>query len=114
MNQAPGMTSPLTHFCAQLRPAFCNPMDCSLLVSAAHEIFQERVLVGFPFPSPGHLPSSGINSESLASPALQADSLLLSRTREDPLIMKSMLIKSTLTNPLPPVRTAIVRTLSKE
>ena len=30
---------------------------------------------GFPFPSPGDLPDPGIEPESPASPALQADSL---------------------------------------
>ena len=30
---------------------------------------------GFPFPPPGDLPNSGIEPLSLASPALQADSL---------------------------------------
>ena len=33
---------------------------------------------GLPFPSPGDLPDPGIEPVSLASPALQADSLLLS------------------------------------
>ena len=33
---------------------------------------------GLPFPSPGNLPDPGIEPKSLASPALQADSLLLS------------------------------------
>ena len=33
---------------------------------------------GLPFPSPGDLPNPGIEPASLASPALQADSLLLS------------------------------------
>jgi len=32
---------------------------------------------GFPFPSPGDLPDPGIKPESLVSPAIQADSLLL-------------------------------------
>ena len=67
-----------------------------------------------PFLSPGDLPDSGIEPASLTSSALQADSLLLSHAREDPLIIKSMLIKSTLRNPLPLVRTAIIRKISKE
>ena len=55
---------------------------------------------GLPFPSPGDLPDPGLEPASLTSLALQADSLLLSRTREDLLIIKSMLIKSTVRNPL--------------
>ena len=52
-----------------------DPMDCSPPGSSIHGIFQARVLSGLPFPSPGDLPNPGIKPES---PALQADSLLLS------------------------------------
>ena len=30
--------------CAESRPAFCNPVDCSLLGSSVHGIFQARIL----------------------------------------------------------------------
>ena len=49
----------------------CDPMDCSLLGSYVHGIFQARTLDGLPFPSPGDLPDSGIDPRS---PSLQADS----------------------------------------
>ena len=45
---------------AQSCPTLCDPMDCSLPGFSVHGIFQARVLEGFPFPSPGDLPDSGI------------------------------------------------------
>ena len=45
---------------AQSCPTLWDPLDCSLLGSSIHEIFQERVLSGLPFPSPGDLPDLGI------------------------------------------------------
>ena len=53
-------------------------MDCSLPGSSAHGIFQARILERLPWPPPGDLPDSGIQPTSFMSPALQADSLLLS------------------------------------
>jgi len=47
-------------------------VDCSLAGSSVQGIHQARILSGLPFPSPGHLPNSGIK---LLPPALQADSL---------------------------------------
>ena len=47
-------------------------MDCDPLVSSIHGILQARVLECLPFPSPGDLPSPGIEP---MSPTLQADSL---------------------------------------
>ena len=44
--------------------------------SSVHGISQTRIQSGSPFPSPGDLPNPGIEPWSLASPALQADSLL--------------------------------------
>ena len=38
---------------------------------------------GLPFPTPGDLPDPGIESVSLASPALQVDSLPLSHPSKD-------------------------------
>ena len=52
-------------------------MDCNLPGSSVHGISQARILewVALPFHSPGDLPDSGVKP---VSPALQADSLLLS------------------------------------
>jgi len=46
-------------------------MDCSLLGSSVHGIFQARILEWVAFPSAGDLPDPGIKP---GSPALQADS----------------------------------------
>ena len=56
---------------AHLCPTLCNPMDCSLLGSSVHGIFQARILESEPFPSPGDLPDPGIEPWP---PVLQADS----------------------------------------
>ena len=61
-----------------LSPTLCDPMDCSASGSSAHVIFQQEYWRGLPFPDPGDLPDPGIEPVSSASPALQADSLLLS------------------------------------
>ena len=45
-------------------PTLCDPVDCSLLGSSVHGIFQARVLEGVPFPSPGDLPNPGIEARS--------------------------------------------------
>ena len=42
--------------CAQLCLTLCDPMDCSLLGSFVHGIFQARILEWLPFPPPGDLP----------------------------------------------------------
>ena len=63
--------------CVQL----CKPMNCSPLGSSVHGILPARILeCGLPCPPPGDLPDPGIKP---TSPALQADSLLLSY-RENP------------------------------
>ena len=49
-----------------------DPTDHSLPGSSVHGILQARILEWLPFPFPGDLPDSGVESESLA---LQADSL---------------------------------------
>ena len=56
----------------------CDPVDCSLPGSSVHEILWAEYWSGLPFPSPEDLPDQGIE---LASPAWQADSLLLSPWR---------------------------------
>ena len=55
----------------------CGLIDCSLPGSSVHGIFQARILEWVAFPLPRDLPDPGIEPVSLASPALQADSLLL-------------------------------------
>ena len=66
-------------------PTLCNPMGCSLPGSSVHGILQARILSGLPCPPPGDLPDPGIDP---ASPALQLDSLPLSRRGSpyDPLV----------------------------
>ena len=49
----------------------CEPMDCSLPGSSVHGISQARIQEWVPFPPPGDLSNSGIES-TLA--ALQIDS----------------------------------------
>ena len=56
---------------------------CSLQGSSVHGIFQARILEGVGLPTPGDLSKSGIKPMSLASPAMQMDSLSL-RHQESP------------------------------
>ena len=53
---------------AQSCLTLCDPMDCNLIGSSVHGIFQARILEWVPFPSPGHLPDPGIEP---GSPTLQ-------------------------------------------
>ena len=62
---------------AQSRPTLCDPMDCRLPGQSMGFPRQEH-WIGLPLPSPGDLPHPGIKPASPVSPALQADSLLLS------------------------------------
>ena len=53
----------------------CESLSCALLFMISwsiHGILQGRILDGLPFPSPGDLPSPGVEP---GSPTLQADSL---------------------------------------
>ena len=53
----------------------CESLSCALLFMISwsiHGILQGRILGGLPFPSPGDLPSPGVEP---GSPTLQADSL---------------------------------------
>ena len=59
----------------------CDPMDSTLPGSSVHGILQARTLKWVSCPPPGDLPDPGIEPVSPATPALQADSLLL-RTGE--------------------------------
>ena len=48
----------------------CYPVDCSLLGSSVHGIFQARILEWLPRPPPGNLSDPGIKPVSLTTPAL--------------------------------------------
>ena len=56
-------------------PTPWDPMDCSLPGSSVHGILPAIILEWVAMPPPGDLPDPGIE---VGSPALQADSLLLS------------------------------------
>ena len=60
---------------AQSCVTLCDSMDCSLLGSSVHGIFLAKYWSRLPFPPPGGLPHPGVEP---TSPALKADSLLLS------------------------------------
>ena len=60
----------------------CHPMDRSLPVSSVRGILQARILQWASFPSPGNLPDSGIEPESLMSPALAVRLFTTSATWE--------------------------------
>ena len=51
----------------------CDPMDYSLEALLSTEFSRQEYWSGLPFPSPDHLPDSGIEPKS---PALQANSSL--------------------------------------
>ena len=59
-------------------PTLCNSTDYSPPGFSVHGILQERILEWVAFLSPGDLPNPGLKPMSLASPALEADSLPLS------------------------------------
>ena len=57
--------------CVQLNLMICDHVDCSLPGSSVYGISQERNTgTGLSFPSPGNLPTPGIELTSLESPAL--------------------------------------------
>ena len=69
----------LSVLCAQSCLTLCNPMDCiacqvPLSMGFSRQEYWSRV----PCPPPGDPPTPGVEPESLASAALQTDSLLLS------------------------------------
>ena len=47
---------------AQSCPPLCYPMDCSLLGSLSMRFSRQEYWSGLPFPSPGDLPSPGIEA----------------------------------------------------
>ena len=61
--------------CSVVSPTFCDPMDCSLLGSAVHGIFQARILEWVIISSSRSLPNTGTEP---TSPALAGGSLPLS------------------------------------
>ena len=58
------------HRCSSTKPSptLCDPVDCSPPSSSVHGISQARILEWVAFPSPGHLPDTGIKPPS---PALE-------------------------------------------
>ena len=65
-------------FIAQSCLTLCNPLDCSPPGFSVHEFSRQEYWSGYPFPSPGGLPDPETEP---ASPAWQADSLLLSHLK---------------------------------
>ena len=63
--------------CAQLCLTFCDPWTIAHKAPLSTEFSRQEYLSGLPFSTPGDLPNPGIETESLASPASQVDSLLL-------------------------------------
>ena len=59
----------------QSGPTLCDPRNCSPPGSSVHGIFQARTLEWVSISSSMGLPDPGIEPESPASPAFQADSL---------------------------------------
>ena len=57
---------------AQSSPTFCKPMGCSPEAPLSKGFSRREYWSGLPFPSPGDLPTPGIEP---GSPALQADAL---------------------------------------
>ena len=55
---------------AQSCPTLCNPMDCSKLGPLSMGFFRQLHWSVLPFPPPGYLPNTGIETASAASPAL--------------------------------------------
>ena len=76
---------------AQLCPTLCDPMDCSLPGSFAHEILQARILKWIAIPSPGDLSGPGIEPGSLM---LQVDSLLSEPPGVDDTTIVIMILQS--------------------
>ena len=56
--------------CTQKCPTLYDPMDCSPPGSSVHEVSRQEYWNGFPFPSPGNVPDSGLKPASLVLPEL--------------------------------------------
>ena len=63
----------VVHVCSvtQLCLILCDPMDCSPLASSVHRIIPANYQSGLPFPTPEHLPISGIKPASPVSHVLR-------------------------------------------
>ena len=59
-------------------PTLCDPVEPTRLAPLFMEFSTQEYSSGLLFPSPGDLPNPGIEPTSPVSPALQADSSLLS------------------------------------
>ena len=88
----------------QLCLTFCDPMDCSLPGASVHGILQAGTLEWVAIFSSRDLPRPGIESMSLASPALQADSLLLSHQGSSSPVYGLCVSKLSTTFPKPPLK----------
>ena len=67
--------------CTQLLqscPTLCDPLTVAHQAPTSMGFSRQEYKSGLPFPPPGDLPDSGFEPTAPASPALQADSLLLS------------------------------------
>ena len=73
----------------------CNPMDCSPPGSSVHRILQQEYWSGFPFPSPGDLPHSGVEPTPPVFHALQAGSFPLRHWEGPSMNAISVLTKET-------------------
>ena len=58
-------------------------MDCSPPGSSVHEVSRQEYWNGFPFPSPGNVPDSGLKPASLVFPELSVTFFTSWATRED-------------------------------
>ena len=79
----------------QLCPMLCNPMDCSLLGSSVHGIFQARILEWVAMPSSRGSSQFGIEPACLTIPALASSFFTTSATWDAPLVRMAIIKKST-------------------
>ena len=79
----------------------CDPMNCSLPGSSVHGISQARIPEWLLFPPPRDLLNPGIESESPASPAMQADSFTAEPPEGKPWEARLLLVEIFTTSPKP-------------
>ena len=85
---------------AQSCLTLCDPVDYSPTVSSIHGVLQARILEWVAISSSRGSPDPGIEPRSPASPALKADSLLLSYSGS-PLYDVSCILRSTTSSHIP-------------
>ena len=70
--------------CEHAQPCLtlCDPMDCSFPGSSVHGIFRQKYWSRLPFPTPGDLPSPGIEPTTLEPPELAGRFFTTSATWE--------------------------------